>query len=133
MLLAFFGFGGAARLGVRFEIVGCPFTFEFGNKGWNVELYQVATIIEDLNPTTRGEEKLGCRNWDALPNCTIPQMLLHSVWLDHDQQMDLTHLFQAPRLFLQWTQCHHMVKIHDEVVCNTHHHLDSWNLMNVVD
>jgi hypothetical protein len=26
-----------------------------------------------------------------------------------------------------------MVKIHDEVVCNTHHHLDSWNLMNVVD
>jgi hypothetical protein len=33
MLLAFFGFGGAARLGVRFEIVGCPFTFEFGNKG----------------------------------------------------------------------------------------------------
>jgi hypothetical protein len=26
-----------------------------------------------------------------------------------------------------------MVKIHDEAVCNTHHHLDSWNLMNVVD
>ncbi len=61
LLLVFFGFGGVVRLGVRFEVVGYPpFTFEFGNKGWNVGLCQVAIVIEVLSPTIGGEERLGC-------------------------------------------------------------------------
>jgi hypothetical protein len=56
-----------------------------------------------------GEEKLGC-----ITQLCPSQMLLHSVKLRHNHQMDLMHYFQVAFhcLHFQGIEYHHMVKIH---------------------
>ncbi len=72
-------------------------------------------------------------NWEELPNYSFPQKFLHNVILDHELQTKM-HLFPWPLnysifTFNSWFS--HGEKLLYLRVHDTHHHLVSWNPLNV--